>query len=293
MQMNAEQRGRVVVRALQCFVYLSTGLVLGYFSWMSMMWGIWGAPVHIVHYLAVVGALALLGGAFICLVNAGRGRIVAIGSLLLMGTFWGPATASLVPQHSILVSPVAFFLVSLYLGAIAFSLFYPTRWRWSFPALFVVLLSAIGIVAATAIHRVRTGEFSRPSIAYFRWHPSNQGSIEIVRDSDGWIDTEVKTLLEQGGIHGQLAWTGASGERDASHRLIIIAAAPPPQRHELPYPRDGVIVYIFDGSRWRSLPQGTATYPAAAILEPQGSNTMLWQESGGGRRGTTAFTWSP
>jgi hypothetical protein len=25
---------------------------------MSMMWGIWGAPVHIVHYLGVVGALA-------------------------------------------------------------------------------------------------------------------------------------------------------------------------------------------------------------------------------------------
>jgi hypothetical protein len=291
--MNLADRGGVAVRVVQFAVFLGAGLALGYFSWMSMMWGVWGAPIHVVHYLGVFGALGLLGGALVCLANPRRGRIMAVVSLAVMGTFWIPSTASLVPQHNVILSPLAFVVVGLYLGTVAFSLLYPAPWRGSVPALVIVLLGATGFAATTAIQRMRMGEFARPSIAYFRWQPSNQGNVEVVRDPDGWIDSEVRTLLERGGIHGRLEWSGATGGQGDSHHLIIVAAAAPPEPHELPYPREGVILYIFDGTQWRSLPEGAAVYPATATLEPQGSNTFLWQRVGGGRHGTTAFIWTP
>jgi hypothetical protein len=52
------------------------------------------------------------------------------------------------------------------------------------------------------------------------------------------------------------------------------------------------VVYAYDGLRWQRFPEDAATYSRFAILEPEGSNTMFRQDlTGGGRTGTTAFSW--
>src|SRR5262249_33623040 len=43
-------------RPVQCAIYVVTALVLGCLTWMSMMWGVWGAPVYATHYIALLGA---------------------------------------------------------------------------------------------------------------------------------------------------------------------------------------------------------------------------------------------
>src|SRR5262245_6146096 len=109
---------------LQCVVYLFAAIVLGYFSLMSMMAGVWGAPVLPNHYLALLGALGLAVGSVTSLFNPIGGRSFAVVSLAALGTFWVPAVMSLVPRHNVIVPPLAFALVALYFAAVAFVLLY-------------------------------------------------------------------------------------------------------------------------------------------------------------------------
>jgi hypothetical protein len=279
-----------VVRPVQFVIYVAAALVLGYLTFMSMMWGVWGAPVYPTHYIALFGALALFAGAFLSLANPNRGRLVSLAGLVGMGSLWLPGIVELIPQHSIIISPVAYLGFLLYFAVIGFALFYPKRWKWSVPAFALVLCIAVGFAGVTASARVRGGEFVRPSFAYFRWHPGGE-SLVIEQDSDGWIDSEARTLVEQAGIRGKLEWTGSSGDRGASHRVIVLAQRQPVSRYELHYPRHGTVVYAFDGARWQMIPERAATFSTFATLEPEKSATMLWQDAGGGRQGTTAFTW--
>ena len=277
-------------RPIQCVVYLLTALVLGYFTFMSMMWGVWGAPVHPAHYLALLGALGLFASALVSLANPPAGRALATVSLAALGTLWIPSGISLVPQHNVVVSPVPFMLVATYFAGFGFTLLYPVRWKWSVPALTLVLGVAVTLIAATAIRRIQGGEYSRPSFAYFRWSRYGDG-LTVKGDDDGWIDSEVRTLLQRSGIQGVLEWTGSSGERSALHRVILLAQRQPVASYQLHYPRLGTLIYAFDGSEWHRIPGGAATYSSYATIEPEGSSTMLWEDVGGGRQGTTAFAW--
>lgn len=162
-------------RPIQCGVYLLTAFVLGYFTFMSMMWGVWGAPVFPSHYLAFLGALGLFASALVSLANPPAGRFLAVVSLAALGTLWIPGVVSLVPQHSTILSPIAFLVVALYFAAVGFTLLYPHRWKWSVPALVLVLGVAVTLAAATGIRRIQSGEYSRPSFAYFRWSQSGSG----------------------------------------------------------------------------------------------------------------------
>lgn len=279
-----------VARPVQFVFYLIAALVLGYLTFMSMMWGVWGAPVHPTHYISLLGALALFAGAFVSLANPNGGRIVSLAGLASMGSLWIPGVVSLVPQHNTIISPLSYLVFLLYFATVGFALFYPIRWRWSVPAFVIVLCVAAGFAGVTALTRVRGGEFVRPSFAYFRWHPGGE-SLVIEQDPDGWIDSEARTLLEQAGIRGGLEWTGSSGDRSASHRVILLAQRQPVSRYELHYPRQGILIYAFDGARWQMIPERAPTFSTFATLEPEKSATMLWQDAGGGRQGTTAFTW--
>jgi hypothetical protein len=279
-----------VARPVQFVFYLIASLVLGYLTFMSMMWGVWGAPVHLAHYTALLGAVMLFAGAFVSLANPGWGRIVSLAGLVSMGSLWIPGVVSLVPEHNILISPLSYLVFLLYFAAIGFALFYPIRLRWSIPAFVIVLFVAGGFAGVTAFNRVRGGEFVRPSFAYFRWHPGDKNLV-INRDPDGWIDAEARTLLEQAGIRGSLEWTGSSGARSASRRVILLAQSQPTSRYELHYPCHGILIYAFDGARWHKIPERAETFPTFATLEPEKSATMLWQDTGGGRQGTTAFSW--
>jgi len=118
----------ISIRLLQCVVYLSTAVVLGYFSLMSMMWSIWGTPLHPTHHLALLGPLGLLASALLSLGSPLGGRVLAVISLAALGTLWVPRVVSLVPQHNVITSPVAFCVVAVYFAAVAFTLLYPVRW---------------------------------------------------------------------------------------------------------------------------------------------------------------------
>ena len=278
------------IRSLQCVVYLITALVLGYLTYMSLMWGVWGAPVYPTHFIALLGALGLFVSALVSLGWARTGRTLAVVSLAALGTFWVPGVISLVPQHNIIVSPIDFFVVGLYFGAVGFALLYPVRWRWSVPAFVLVLSTAVTLAAVTAIRRFQSGEYARPSFAYFKWSPSGNG-LTVERDLDGWIDSETKALLQRSGIRGKLEGTGSSGARSAAHRVILLAQRAPGTSYQLRYPRVGTLIYTFDGSLWRMIPSNAATYSSYATIEPQGSSTMLREDVGGGRQGTAAFVW--
>ncbi len=172
----------------------------------------------------------------------------------------------------------------------AFALFHPRRWRWSVPAFVALLGLAAAFAGVAAAERLRSGELYRYSVASFRWRAGGEGLL-VERDPGGWIDAEARRLLEAAGIRGRLDFSGASGDPSAPRRMIVLAQHPPPSRHELRYPRDGVIVYAFDGESWRTLPPHAPTFPSSATLEPEGSTTVLWQAVRGGRTGATAFRW--
>lgn len=277
-------------RPIQCVVYLLTALVLGYFTFMSMMRGVWGAPVHPAHYFALLGALGLIASALVTLAMPPGGRTLAAVSLAALGTLWIPSVVSLVPQHGVIPSPIAFLLVALYFAVVGFTLFYPVRWKWSVPALVLVLGVAVILAAVTSIRRIQCGEYSRPSFAFFRWSRSGN-DLTVERDHAGWIDSKVRTLLHRSGIHGALEWTGSSGQRSAPHRVILLAERQPVAPYQLRYPRLGTVIYAFDGSQWHMIPSDAATYSSYATIQPEGSITMLWQDVGGGRQGSTAFVW--
>lgn len=276
---------------VQFVIYAVTALLLGFLTFRSMMWGVWGAPVHPAHYMGLLGAFALFVGAIISLSRPAQGRFVSMMGLAGMGTFWLPATASLVPQHDVIISPVAFLVVGLFFAAAGFALLYPRRWRWSLPALGLLVCTAIGIAGMVTARRLHDGEYARPSFAYFHWHPGGEG-LEVRLDPDGWMDSEARALLARSGIHGTLEWSGSSGEHSAGHRVILLAQRQPVSPFRLHYPRQGILIYAYDGSQWRVIPESAATFPSFATIQPEGSNTMLWQEDAdGGRQGTTAFSW--
>lgn len=277
-------------RVFQLVGYLIPGLVLGYLTLVSMMWAVWGAPIPPTHYVALLGALAVVLGAFLSLATPDSGRVVALVGLFAMGSSWIPGVVSLVPRHNVIISPLAHLAFLLYFAAVAFVLLYPKPWRWSVPALAAVLCLAFSFAAVTTVSRVRSGEFARPSFAYFRWRPGGD-ALTIERDSEGWMDSKARSLLQQAGIRGKLEWTGSSGERGASHRVILLAQEKPSSRFGLHYPRDDVLIYAYDGAAWRMIPENADTFPSFATIEPQNSGVMLWQDVDGARQGGVVFTW--
>jgi len=270
--------------------YLLTAIVLGYFSLTSMMWSIWGAPILPNHHLALLGTLGLLITSVTSLFSLVGGRSFAVISLAALGSLWAPAVMSLVPQHNVIVGPLGFGLVAVYFAAVAFTLLYPVRWKWSVPVLLLVLGGAVTPVVATGINRIQRGEYAWPSFAFFRWSVGGD-ALQVEYDPDQWIDSDTQALLEHSGIRGRLHWTGSSGLRSATHRIILLARSQPPTSYPLYHPLVGTLIYSFDGSRWRKIPSGARTYPTYATIEPEGSNTILSEDIGVGRQGTTAFMW--
>ena len=274
----------------QFWVYLVASAVLGGLTFWSMMWAVWGAPVGAAQVVALLGSVALLAAAFLSLGNAQRARRLGLAGLLSMGALWIPGVAALLPLHGVAASPWAGLPFVLYFAATGFALFHPRRWRWSLPAFVVLLGLAASVAGVTLAQRFRSGDLAAFTVATFRWEAGGERLV-VDRDPEGRIDPAARRLLEAAGIRGRLDFAAASGEPRAARRVIVLAQRAPRSHIELHYPRDGLVIYAFDGERWRTLPPDAPTFPTSATLETEGSTTMLWQRVRGGRQGSPAFYW--
>lgn len=253
---------------------------------MMLEAGVWGAPSYPEQYIALVSSVLLLASAFVCLFTPVAGRILAILSVLGAGTLYIPASASLVPAASTLISPVAFLLLFGYFVLLGFALFFPTRWRWSTPILVCCLLTSSAFAAVTYFRRSEQGNIDWPSIASFQW-TYTPDPLQVQFAPDGWISSETEQALSENGIKGVLKWSGGTGYLSERRRVVVVCRSRITVPKELFYPKQGTVIYIFDGTAWRSIPKQPDVYPAHATLEPDG---MLEQDCPtGGRQGTSAF----
>ena len=276
----------------QSVVYLLTALVLLCFTLGPLMQVAWGPPGSLPQYLiALCGAFGLAFSAIVSLSAPVAGRYAAVVSLAALGVLWVPGVVDLVPQHGIRKGWELYsVLFAVYLAAVGFALLYPVRWRWSVLVFALVLAGAMVPSGIVALQRYQSGEYSWPSFAYFRWYPDPE-SLLVFDDGNGRIDPETKALLERLGIRGRLDLMGTRGASTATHRVIVLAQRQPTESYELHIPRAGLLVYAFDGSQWRRIPEGAATYPSFAVLEPNGLTTMHCETHGVGRSCSLALTW--
>jgi hypothetical protein len=256
------------------------------------MVGVWGVSISPLLYVAFLSCVALLAGAATSFVNAPRGRGIALFALAGIGTVWIPSVVSLVPHFNTIMSPIAYIIFAGYFVLAAFVLFYPCRLKYStltFLTLCLVTL-AIGVVSYASL--LKNGEYSRPAFTYFHWSSEPVNSLVIKDDSDGWIDSNTRRILEQAGIHGTLQWSGSSGERSLPNHVVVLAKTRPTNTGRLYFPRQGSLVYAYDGVQWLKLPSDAPTFSSFATLESDPSdNSMLYENVSGGRQGSFAFKW--
>jgi len=276
-------------RALPFLVLLGGGLVYSFFTFQSLMWAVWGAPTHPIQYVALFSALGLLLSAFVTLASAEVGRWMAIACSLGIGAYYIPATQSLIPSASLIVSPIAYLLIVGYFALLAFCLFYPRRLPFSIAVLVLTVLVALGFSAHTFASRLSDGEYRRPGMAYFKWTPS-AAELHIKDERDqNWLTDEMLAILSSRGVQGSLDWQGSQGAKEKRPKMIVIASGPIPENKDLHYPKGDYVIYIFDGSSWSSVPSDPEVYPSFATLETDG---MIRQRtSSGGIQGTSAFRW--
>jgi len=279
-------------RIIQGCVYLFACIPFGIITLRSIMVGVWGVSISPLRYVAFLSCFALLAGAATSFSNAARGRIIALFALAGIGTVWIPSVVSLVPHYNTIIAPIGYIIFAGYFAAVAFVLFFPNRWRYSILTFTTLCFLTISIGAVSYLSLLKQGEYSRPAFTYFHWNSEPLNNLVINGDADGWIDNNVRGILEQAGIHGTLQWSGSSGERTLPNHVVVLAKTRPTSTGRLYYPRQGSLVYAYDGVQWLKCPSDALTFSSFATLESESSdNTMLYEEVSGGRQGSFAFKW--
>jgi hypothetical protein len=270
-------------RAISFLVFFLGGSAIGLFTFRLLMWAVWGAPTHPVEYVALLSSVLLLVAAFVCLFAPVAGRVLATASIVGIGTLYIPASASLVPSPNTIIPPTAYLVILGYFALLAFALFFPRPWHWSVPLLVSCLLASATFAATTYIHRSQQGDLRFPFVAEFEWTPTAD-PLHVDYDPDGLIKPETRSLLSGHGITGALRWSGSQGNSAESRKVIVICRSRILTPKALPYPKSGTIIYLFDGTEWKTIPEQASVYPAHATLQPDG---MLEQ----GPEGGAAFRW--
>ena len=279
-----------LTRALPFVVYLFAGLVLGYVNLLSLMWGVWGAPVTLINTLAVLAAVPLFASAVLAWVHPTAAQLLSLAGLAGMAPLWIPAVTHIVPKYGVFLVPAAYLVYLFYVAVVTFALLFPRRWPWSLPALVVFFAILAGVAGGTAAARYRAGEYDHPAFGFYYWTPGEAGLL-VEADPDGWIDAQTRRELAQAHVSGTLTWAGSGGDRSASHRVIVLAQRPPSEAFPLPFPRQGTLIHAFDGTRWQSIPAHAPVYSRFAMLRPGDAETWLEDRTGGGTASTPAFRW--
>ena len=273
-------------RATSFVVFFAGSVTIGLFTYVQLMWAVWGAPTFAVQYMALFASFLLFVSAFVCLFAPIVGRILAASSILGVGVLYIPASISLVPAANTIISWCAFLILAVYFGLLAFALFFPARWRWS-PAIFACcVLVSVAFAGTTYLHRWQQGTLRWPSVAQFTW----LSTPDPLRVDFDWptpcecLTPDTRKALAEHGITGVLRWSGGKFSPEESQRMVIICRSPITEAKDLPYPKRGTIIYIFDGTAWKSIPAQPDVYVAHATLQPDG---MLLQ----GPQSFRAFNW--
>jgi len=253
-----------------------------------MMWAVWGAPTHPIQFIALYSSMLLPVAGLVCVFAPVAGRRIATVSILGIGILYIPASASLVPSANAIVSPVSYFLVFVYFALLAFALFYPRRWRWSIATFAVCFLTGVTFAATTYFHRVQEGEVQFPAMAYYEWVQSKD-TLNVERDDFGWITPEAFKSLTEHGVTGILRWNGSSGDSSIERKIVVICSSRIPEPKKLPHPKSGTIIYIFDGTAWKTIPDHADVYPTFATLQTDGELEQVLPS--GGTQGGSAFSW--
>jgi hypothetical protein len=278
-------------REIQSAVYLLAGCSLTSLIMLRMLLIFYGVALHPMLFVALLAALVVAGAGMVSLVRPQVGRLIAACGLVGLLPVWFSWLASVVPEHNIIPSPLAYFAVLGYLSAIGFVSLYPTRSRLSVLALLAVVMAGVLTVSMTYRHRQQAGEYDRPSVACFHWDPIPSNDLVIARDPLGCIEQDVKANLISAGIHGSLSWSGGS-TRNAAQRLLLLAQVRPPEESRVFYPHHGLVIYTFDGKSWSKIPPDAATYPLYSTFQPSGSDTMICNDDfSGGRSCTACLQW--
>jgi hypothetical protein len=255
----------------------------------SLMLVFYGVVPHPLLLFALLSCGGFIAAGIVTLSNPIRGRMIAVCALIAVAPLWVVWIIELVPQYSIRFSLLTYALLPIYVVVLAFVLFLPHRLRFSITIIVVVCCSA-GILAwGTYVKRVQGGEYDRPGVACFRWRTDPANQLVILRDPINWIDARARHALEQAHIHGTLQWTGSVGEPRLRNRMIVLLQTKPANGTRLYPPRDGVLLYAFDGQRWLKSPGDAPTYPLFLTLEDKEGHTMLYEQVDGGKQGSEAF----
>ena len=247
----------------------------------------YGISLHPLLFVALLGAFAVAAGGMVSLAQPSRGRLIAACGLAGLLTNWFPWLISIVPEHNIIPSPLAYVPIVAYPVVVAFAAFYPAQSLAGICALLAICGAGALTFTITYRQRIRMGEYDRPSIACFRWDPTPSDTLVIARDPLGCIDDRARATLLSANLHGSLYWCGGS-TLETSQRVLVVAQARPPEHSQVFYPRHGLVVYAFDGHDWSKIPRDVETYALYSTFQPSGADTMICSDEFSGSRTCTA-----
>jgi hypothetical protein len=278
---------------LQGIIYLSCGGFFCFVTVQTIMLWVWGVKPHPLTYLGFLSSFGFIAAGVISIcITPQYGRIVAACALAGLTPLWVIWVTALVPEHNTIPLPLLYLAVAAYVAVLGVVAFLPRPVSLAITGVAIVCGLGVAIAAFTYAKRLSVGEYNRPGVGCFRWYHDQGRGLLIARDTENWINTATKVLIEKAGIEGRLQLTGGWGIPNSPTRVIVLAQNKPSGPVQLHYPQKGVLVYAFDGISWRKIPADAPTYPTFFTLENGNDSTMLYEElSDGSRQGTEVFIW--
>lgn len=278
-----------MIKGIQFSVYIVSGIIFGSLIFQSMAMSIYGAPTSVNQFIALIGAMGLIGAAFVGLLTGSGGRVLAIFSLVALGVLYIPASRLLAPSAGYFFRLDGYIVIGGYLAVLAFSLFYPKRHKFSVRALVFVLFLSSAIAVHAYYERLSSGQYDWASLVFFQL---KKGSDELLVESDPqqWMTDEILAELKKAKITGQLKWNGAVGQRDSGKTMILIGADRITEGRTFNYSKEDTIIYYFDASELRTIPPNAHTFEQYPLtLETNGR--VYYSTSRGGTSSAKAFYW--
>lgn len=252
------------------------------------MWAVWGAPTHWTQYTGLISSLIAVTGAFGLLISGTKGQQICALGVVGMGSFYIPAVQSLIPAENTIISPFSYVILTGYLTLLAGVTLYPMRIKGAVGIIGIAMLAMCVWASVTAFNRWKEGEFNRPQIVGFLASRSAEPLI-LQKGYDQLIPVALRDGITQAGIGGLLAWHSGSGDEAGKPKVVVIATSRITTAKKLRYPKEGILLYVWNGDQWASFPSNVDCYSAFATLQVDG---MLSNElTTGGVQSYYFFPW--